>query len=161
MDLTLEERISQAFDEIGLDISDLRNFIGYGVSKIAIWAEENGALSSNSDEWSFGNGSVGADIGIPLVEEWELYGASFNADVFNSATITGMQIKDMATGTVIATFDISSQHHTFIFPDPIAVPAGSVIGFKTGTLTGSITDARVVAWLRQPVGIGLGSMQIS
>jgi len=160
--MSLQERISTALNQIGLDVKDLRNFLGYGIAKIAIWAEENGGLNSNSNEWSFGNGSVGADIGIPLVEDWELYGASFNCDIFNSASITGMQIKNMADDSIIATFNVTSQHTTYIFPEPIFVPKGTVIGFKTGTLSGTITDARVVAWLRQqPIALGIGYLEVS
>ena len=153
----LETRIRLAFEAIGGDIKDI--YAGsLFVSTIVIWAEENGPLATNADEWSFGNGSVGADIGIPLVGDWELYGASFNADIFGTSVV--FEIKDMASNVVLQEVTVTSQHFATEFPI-VSVPQGTVIGFKTKSLIGSTTDARVAAWLRQKPTIGVGNMVVS
>ena len=120
---------------------------GSGVSKaiFPIWAEENGALSTNAYEWSWGNGATGTDIGNVVPLDVELFAVTFNADVFGS--LVGMQTK--ANGNIIRLSTFASNNSIDDGFAPVFVARGSRIDFRTGTLIGSTTDARVGAWFRE------------
>ncbi|MBT8299242.1 MAG: hypothetical protein KJO52_12985, partial [Maribacter sp.] len=120
--------------------------------KIVIWAEENAALSNNQLEWSFGNGATGL-IGIPLPEAWEAYAVSFNADNNGAADTVLMAVIDSNTNTNLFTFTASGNANNMVYTEmlatPVAIPAGTSIGFRTVTEVGNVTDARVAVFLRR------------
>lgn len=130
------------------------NKIAY--EKIVIWAEEAGGISNNNTQWSFGNGAVGF-IGIPLPENWEAYAVSFHADNTSNATNTLIiAIGDMSannTFTELLRFTASgaddNMSYTEVLGTPIAIPAGTTLGFRSITEVGVIADARVAVWLRR------------
>lgn len=120
--------------------------------KIVIWAEENSGLNSNSAEWSFGNGATG-QIGIPLPEDWEAYAVSFNADASSNGNTVEMAVVDTVTDqnlfTFIANGDANNMVYTEVLSTPVAISAGTSIGFRTVNENGNVTDARVAVWLRR------------
>jgi len=120
--------------------------------KIVIWAEENGGLADNQLEWSFGNGATGR-IGIPLPEDWEAYAVSFNADTNGASNTVQMAVVDSNTDTNLFTFTASGNANNMVYTEilatPVAIPAGTSIGFRTVNETGAVTDARVAVFLRR------------
>ena len=131
-----------------------------GYETWVLWAEENGALAANTNEWSFGNGAVG-DIGIPIVGDgWECWGWAMQADTATNGDTLQMEVMDFATAdTPLATFTgtwlvAGGSGRAFgTFATPVAVPQGTVLGFRTDVIVGAApTDVRVVLYLRRPVG---------
>jgi hypothetical protein len=122
--------------------------------KIAIWGEENAAIAANQDEYRFGNGAVG-NIGIPLAEDWEIYAVAFNADTNTATSTATLAIRDQDAGTNLYTFTAPASgvanimSHTETLVTPVSVPAGTSVGFRTISVTGAITDARVIVYLRR------------
>jgi len=130
-----------------------------------IWAEENGSLSNNNPEWSFGAGAEGY-IGLPIDAGWEVIAMYFHSDVNGAGddlTINLINIATNPSGTAptIATLTMTNSgsgqaNNAWIYQDmtnaPAAVPANAVLGFRTGTEVGNINDARVGVRLRRKVG---------
>lgn len=133
------DRLKAAIDEIANDIKSLRQ-----KTIFPIWAEENGALASNAYEWSWGNGATGNDIGIPLPVACEFFASSFNADVFG--TSVSMIIEKNGTSIATPLFENNNTVSTELTPVQFAV--GDRVSFKTGTVVGTNTDARICAWFR-------------
>ena len=126
------------------------NYVPY--EKIVIWAEESAGLGSNQLEWSFGDGASG-NIGIPLPEDWEAYAVSFNADNNGAADTIEMAIINSNTNTNLFTFTASGNPNNMVYTEilatPVAIPAGTSIGFRTVTEIGNVTNARVAVFLRR------------
>lgn len=118
---------------------------GVPKSIIPIWAEENGALADNQYEWSFGNGAVGATIGIVIPFNCELFAVSLNAEV--AGTSITMHTKN--NNVNIHTSTHTGQNSFETLTTPIAFSAGDKVSFQTGTLSGTWSDARVCAWFRE------------
>lgn len=120
--------------------------------KIMISAENKGKLGSDKLEWAFGDGSSG-QIGIPLPEAWEIYAVSFNADESNFGDTVLMAVTNSVTDTNLYTFVASGTAdnlvYTQVLPVPVAVPAGTSIGFRTVLENGDVKNARVAVWLRR------------
>ena len=120
--------------------------------KIVIWAEENGKLSDNNTQWSYGNGATGI-IGIPLPEDWEAYAVSFNADKNGGTNTVQMAVINSNTDTNLFTFTASGNADNMVYTEilatPVAIPAGTSIGFRTVNETGNVEDARVAVFLRR------------
>jgi len=134
-----------------------------------IWAEESGVLSTNSAEWSFGNGSTGY-IGIPLEAGWELVSMYFTADTFpsNSSVSIGLMnygnTPSGAIGNQIYTFvlldardgggNTNNAYKIVSLPVPIILPTAgtTLLGFITRSVVGTVRDARVGVRLRRPIG---------
>jgi len=133
-----------------------------------IWAEESGATTANSSEWSFGNGATGF-IGLPFDgDAWELTGMYFHADTY-PATAT-IQVDLMNYGNVpsnaaantIASINLTSStdgggntnnaYKYEVFTPPVSIPDNALVGFITRDETGAISDARVGARLRRQIG---------
>ena len=125
--------------------------------KVAIWAEENGALSNNNTQWSYGNGATG-NIGITVVEDWEIYAVSFQADASTGGSSITMEVINFQSGINVLTSQVipnagqTNNYSGFVNGLTIPVSAGAVIGFRTDIENGTISDARVTAWLRREVG---------
>ena len=141
--------------------SDGTNWQQVSTSKIAyekvlIWAEEAADLANNSMEWSFANGDTGF-IGIPLPEDWEAYAVSFHADNTSNATNTMlMAVVDISGNGAFTEFfrftasgPDDNMSYTEILATPVAIPAGTTLGFRSITETGNINSARVAVWLRR------------
>lgn len=123
--------------------------------KIVIWAEESVGISTNATEWSYGNGATGI-IGIPLVEDWEIYGFSFHANTAGAGASVSISIMDFinASYTILTTVNTVNQGQTNNYSfaatiAPVAAPQGTVLGFRTATVSGSISNARCAVWLRR------------
>jgi hypothetical protein len=125
--------------------------------KIIIWAEENGAISNNNPEFSFGNGATG-NIGIPIVDDWELYALVVNADVNNAGSNVTIDVMDWTTSDVLLTQNVPNNNGAvnnyvgIIKGLNIPVVEGTTLGFRTNTETGAISDVRAGAWLRREIG---------
>lgn len=143
--ITDEDRLA-----VATSVSTYQTFLkegegsGGSQSIIPIWAEENGGLAANAYEWSWGNGATGSDIGIPIPVACELFAVSFNADTFG----TSVQMRTQGDGTVLHTSSFTANNQVDTLETPVPVPAGTRLDFRTGSLVGTTTDARVCAWLR-------------
>ncbi len=139
-------------DVVKVDRSSLGSSNAIVYEKIVIWAEEAANLQSNSLEWSFGNNAIG-QIGIPLPENWEAYAVSFNADISDAGSTAEIAVINSATDTNLFTFTASGAVNNIVFTEilatPVAIPAGTSIGFRTVLETGQIRDARVAVFLRR------------
>ncbi len=135
-----------------------------------IVAEEASGMTANEAEWSYGNGSVGY-IGLPFDVGWEIYGLFINADTFINGSSVDVDVMryDSASSTTahqLTTLSVadqddgnitgSGQNHFSKFVDlrdaPVAIPDMSLVGFFTRALSGSISDVRVGALCRRPIG---------
>ncbi len=124
--------------------------------KVVVWAEEASNVNSNSMQWSFGNGDAGF-IGLPLPEAWEAYAVSFHADNTSNATNTMlMAVVDISGNGAFTEFfrftasgADDNMSYTEILATPVAIPAGTTLGFRSITETGNINSARVAVWLRR------------
>lgn len=124
--------------------------------KIVIWAEEASDLANNQMEWSYANGDTGF-IGIPLPEAWEAYAVSFHADNTSNASNSMLMAVVNITGNgtfaeffrFTATGANDNLAYTEILATPVAIPAGTTLGFRSITETGNINSARVAVWLRR------------
>ncbi len=120
--------------------------------KLVIWAENKGKLGNDKLEWSFGAESDG-QIGIPMPEAWEIYAVSFNADESNFGDSVVMAVTNSQTNTNLYTFVASGTADNIVYTQllaaPVAVPAGTSIGFRTVLENGDIKNARVAVWLRR------------
>ncbi len=128
-----------------------RNSLPY--EKIVIWAEEGANLNDNNLEWSFGNSATG-QIGIALPEDWEAYAVSVNSQINGTGDSAEIAITNSVTNTNIFTFTatattVDNMAYTEILATPVAIPAGTSLGFRTVTVTGSFQDIRVAVFLRR------------
>lgn len=108
-----------------------------------IWAEENGGLSNNNRQWSFGNGSTG-NIGIVLPIAAECFAMTMEAEVGG----TSVSIELMRNDVAITSELFNGDNDFNILSTPIQFAAGERIGFRTDVETGAYTDVRVCAWFR-------------
>ena len=120
-----------------------------------IWAEESTAVASNTAEWSFGNGDVG-NIGIPLADDWEIYALGFNADSSSGGATISFDIVDFTTNTDVATniatpnnLGVTNNYVSVVDIPTVQINRGTTLGFRTNTITGTISSARVIAYLRR------------
>lgn len=120
--------------------------------KIVIWAEDSGSLATNSTNWGFGDSGIG-QLGIPMPEAWEIYAVSFSSiDSQNGDSVT-MAVIDSRTNTTLYTFVATGPAdniaYTQVLAVPVAVPAGTSIGFRTVLENGNVKKARVAVFLRR------------
>jgi hypothetical protein len=118
--------------------------ISDGFTIFAIWAEENGGLSDNNRQWSFGNGSTGS-VNIVIPFECELFAGSLDAESAGTSVSIDFLKNDSA---VVETPLFVGGKDFKTFQNPTVINAGDYIGFRTNTETGVYTDARVSAWFR-------------
>lgn len=116
--------------------------IDNGFTIFPIWAEENGNLSNNNAQWSFGNGSTGF-IGIPLGINCELFAISLNADSPGASVSINVQ----RDGANIATPTFTSNNQVIAIT-AIPYTQGQLLSFQTNTAVGTWTDVRVCVWFR-------------
>lgn len=140
-------KIHVNYDDVTIKLNPANELYVTIYEKCVIWAEENGPLDTNQAEFSFGNGAIGNNNGIVLVENWELYGISINAETFLNGSSFQLQI--LKNGVIAHTEFITSNNAARILFSPVQFEAGDVISFRTGIKIGTITDVRVAAWLRR------------
>lgn len=109
-----------------------------------IWAEENGPLASNTNEWSYGNGATGVNIGIVLPFDCEITHMTMNAET--AGTSVGMNI--LNNSAVADTVTFTGANDVVTLATPIQFTAGQRYNIQTGVETGAYTDVRVCAWFR-------------
>jgi len=131
-------------EEFRLDSLDVQVAMLAQNQLFPIWAEESGAMSNDAFEWSWGNGAVGTDIGVPVGQRCELVSATFNADAFS--TSISVHINRNNTSVELPLFN--GQNGLVNFTNPVVFEAGDLVSFRTGTVTGSYSDSRVCAWFR-------------
>ena len=103
------------------------------------WAEENGGIGDGLYEWSWGNGAVGTTIGLPVLDDCEIVGMVINLEAAGTGATVEVQVDGVAAGTIASG---GANNATTTFGVPVAVSAGSKIGFRTVT-GGGATDVRV------------------
>lgn len=141
------DKIHVNYDNVTIKLNASNELYVTSYEKCVIWAEENGPLNANQAEFSFGNGAVSNNNGIVLVENWEVYGVSSNAETFSAGANYQLQI--LKNGAIVHTETITANNVGRVLLTPVQFAAGDVINFRTGTKNGTITDVRVAAWLRR------------
>lgn len=116
-----------------------------GYTVFPIWAEESDNLSTNNRQWSFGNGATG-NINIPLVA-CEIFAISFQTEVVG----TSVEIDIFKNNTNQGTVNFVGFSNYIELDTPITFDNGDEMGFGTGVVTGTYTDARVCVWCRTPI----------
>ena len=138
------------------DVADQLAALASPFEKLVIWAEESSTISGNQQEWSFGNGASG-QIGITLPEDWYLYALTTHFDVFPSGRVVTLTARNQATAQdipgaqIVTTGPTNNAQAVNLLPTPILLPAGTVLGFRTVSVTGGggVSDGRIAAWLRR------------
>jgi hypothetical protein len=126
--------------------------------KVVIFAENTANITTGGGtQWAFGDGDTGA-IGIPLVEDWELFAVSFQARSVTLSTNVNMIVRNMNNASTLYAFTAplsvtppaANGVYTELLVTPVPIPAGTTIGFATSSVSaGVVTGARVAVWLRR------------
>lgn len=128
-----------------------------------VWAEEGAALNANTDEWSFGNGATGV-IGIAVGSGWEAVSMSFHADAHtppSQVTVNAVDRQNAGAVTIASITltgptdgggQVNNSFKVVEYSPPIPLADNAVVGFRTGTKTGTVNNARVCIRLRRPIG---------
>jgi len=136
-----------------------------------IWAEENGTISSGQTEWSYGNGAVGY-IGIPHdgKEGWEAFAMYLQADTHAAGASVTVDCRQFSTAGNTTNHDVCSitltsetdgggvvnhshKYEEFSTPHSLPFPTSfAPIGFRTRTVSGTVSDVRVGVRLRRKIG---------
>ena len=127
-----------------------------------VWAEEGGSVNDGQAQWSFGNGATG-NIGLPVGAGWEITEIGFHADSASNSAQVSVDVTDFGSGSAVtvATIDVAvadghgqanNMYRVAEFDPPVVVPDGAVLGFRTRSRSGSVSDARVCVRLRRQVG---------
>jgi len=137
-----------------------------------IWAEESGAMTNNSAEWSYGNGATGF-IGLPIDAGWLVESMYFHADTYAARTrievallnygntpssaaanrLTSITLANAADGG-----GQTNNAYKMVNSNDVPIPVTgthTVIGFHTVSLRGAASDGRVGARLRRSLGFFL------
>ncbi len=132
------------FDGLDTRITALEGAGGGGTNSFYIWAEENGGISANAYEWSFGNGATGNDIGIPMMVAANLTHISINSDSPGTTAVLNArrQTTGSGTGSVVATTSALSNNGVYTLPTPVTFNVGDILIVQTGALVGTWTDVR-------------------
>ena len=140
-----------------------------------IWAEESGGAESNSAEWSFGNGATGF-MGLPIDAGWEVVALAYHADTYPSTAQISVALCDYTTpsnaaSNIIATISLDNAQDgggdtnnacKFVtLPAPIVLSDKAILGFRTITEVGSVSDHRVYARLRRQIGEYVADVTLS
>lgn len=110
-----------------------------------IWAEENGGLSNNNRQWSFGNGSTG-NVNVPAMYDCKIREMGIDAETVGTSVVMQLMINNVAVAT-------ASMFGVGVFPldSEITVNKGDFIGFRTLTEVGNYNDVRVAVALIQEI----------
>lgn len=107
------------------------------------WAEENGGISANQDEYSWGNGATG-NIGIPCpYDGFEATSMLIQAETKPSVGTAQIMLKIGGSNTThIVTF--TERDQVIDLPSPVSISKGTRIGFRTVAVSGGTwSDVRV------------------
>lgn len=122
-----------------------------GQSDMMLWAEENGGLSNNNQQWSFGNGSLGngsTTYGITMPRAGEVKIMTISGETAGTTTTTVELLNNgVATGKSITTAPNVATGVNDFSGSPYAFAAGDVLTFRT-VLGGGMSDARVSAYIQ-------------
>lgn len=151
--MSRQSRISDVLQAIATKLNTLKtqlDNLGSGGTQYfeqIIWAEENGNVSANQHEWSYGNGATGSNIGIPSFWNCEAVGMVLNAETFGTSATVSLRVNSVSVESITAT-----QRDNFVdFTAPVAISRGNRISFYTNTVSGSWNDVRVGVVLRIPI----------
>ena len=132
----------------GLTVDDIRNYIQnnltQGYSVFPIWVEENGNLSNNNRQWSGGNGSVG-NVNFPLLD-CDIFAVSLHGEIEG----TSVSIDLMKNDALAETVTFSGGSRIIDLTTPLSYVREDLLGYRTNTVVGTWTDARILAWIRIP-----------
>ena len=116
-----------------------------------IWAEENGGLTNNSAQYSFGNGATG-NIGIPVPWDCEALGMVYQGESgTGSADLTLVVNGVDSAGFISVSGSGSANGQINTFPAPVPLNSGDSLGFVTRNLSGALSDVRVGVRVRVPI----------
>lgn len=126
-----------------------------------IWAEENGGIDDNAEEWSMGGGDNGR-LGIPWGNDWEIIETYLHADANGGAgneslTVNILDIQGAAS-PVIAVIEIigpgqGQNNNAWVLNQVnITTPDGFVPAFRTDDEVGTWAGVRVGFRARRQVG---------
>lgn len=122
-----------------------------GETDMMLWAEENGGLSDNGNQWSFGNGSTSngaASFGVCMPKAGQVEILTLAGETAGTGTTTVELLNNgVASGKSVTTAaNIASGVNDFT-GTPYAFAAGDVLTFRT-VLGGGMSDARVGAYIK-------------
>ena len=140
------DKIVSLSKTIGEDIKELK--AQYSIQ--VIWAEENGVISANQTEYSYGNGSTG-NIGIPCFANGvKAIGMLMQSETIGTSATVALIVNAIQVGGEyeIVSTEKDSVHY---FTTPLDIELGKRIGFRTTTVTGAWTDVRVGVILAIPL----------
>jgi len=121
--------------------------INNGFTLLKIWSEENGGISNNSYEWSYGNGATGQTIGIVIMEDCEMYKAALNAENFGTSVSMNIYRRRAGVNTLVQTVNFTANNQVVEFA-PIEFLEGDVVIHQTNTVVGSTSDCRFINMCR-------------
>ncbi|MDD3412382.1 MAG: hypothetical protein PHY47_00090 [Lachnospiraceae bacterium] len=115
-----------------------------GITRYMIFAERNGNLNNNSEQWSFGSGSTTRGRELIMMGSGRITKMSYHAVTAGSRSTSVEILKNgISTGQSITT--LANQNKTTItFTTPITFVDGDGISFRT-VLAGGAGNARVAA----------------
>lgn len=135
-----------------------------------VWGEEAGRLRNNSAQYSYGNGATGfMGIPIPPNQGWELVGISLHADTYPALATVNIAVHNYAVATpgsaapILGTISLANAadgggwtNNPFKYVDlsgaPVPLPSPTILGLRTITVTGVVSDVRVAMYLRRSAG---------
>ncbi len=152
--MSLASGLQSAFQRVAQELNLVRTEIaalptGGGPSIFPIWAEENSSLGANATEWAFGNGAnTPQDQGVVIPVNCELFATAASLRQ-GTATIgiylNSIKVAEVSDADAVAG-DVNRCYRTL--SPTVVVPAGSVIGFRTVSASGTASPNQVMAWLR-------------
>lgn len=123
-------------------IQNINNYITFPKPKVTIYAEENGAISYNAFEWSFGNGATQQNYGFPIpIASRILYGA-ISSTANNSAPgeiIAAIVVNGQEVGSNI-TKPAGYFSTTIVLNPPIELNPGDRINFRSKNNNHQVTQ---------------------
>lgn len=99
---------------------------------------------------------LGKSQGVVLVGDWELLALTVHCDEFVGAAVTTIRgcdttglplLGDIAGTTIVVTVSTGGGQPVF-FGSPPVLSSGFSLGYRSVSLTGGLTKAKVSAWLR-------------
>ena len=123
-------------------IQNINNYITFPKPKVTIYAEENGAISYNAFEWSFGNEATQQNYGFPIpISSRILYGA-ISSTANNSAPgeiIAAIVVNGQEVGSDI-TKPAGYFSTTIVLNPPIELNPGDRINFRSKNNNHQVTQ---------------------
>ena len=116
-------------------VQNVNNYITFPKPKVIIYAEENGPLSYNAFEWSFGNGATGQNFGYPIpISSRILYGAI-------SSSLNNNPPGNIVVAVVVNGNEVGNSYYitkpsgqfsaTAVFNPPLELNPGDRVNFRS------------------------------